>query len=342
MSETATVVAQPVPPEAQLIEMLMAPVVPRLLHVAATLKLADRLSEAPKTAEELAESTATHAPALYRLMRTLASVGVFKEDQAHRFSLSPIGETLLSGAPGRATALIIGGDLVWRSLEHALYSVQTGNTGFEKAYGKPLFNWLADQPEEAALFGETMVGFHGTEPEAVAAAYDFSRFSTIADIGGATGNMLTTILAKHPGTCGILFDLPHAVPHAGSFIQQSGMTGRIQIEAGNFFETVPTGADAYILSHVIHDWSEEQCLTILGHCRRAMNGGGRLLIVEMVLPEGDTPHFGKMLDILMLMLPGGRERTEPEYRELLEKAGFRLTRVVHTASLVSIVEAAPR
>jgi hypothetical protein len=275
-------------------------------------------------------------------MRTLASVGVFKEDQAHRFSLSPIGETLLSGAPGRATALIIGGDLVWRSLEHALYSVQTGNTGFEKAYGKPLFNWLADQPEEAALFGETMVGFHGTEPEAVAAAYDFSRFSTIADIGGATGNMLTTILAKHPGTRGILFDLPHAVPHAGSFIQQSGMTGRIQIEAGNFFETVPTGADAYILSHVIHDWSEEQCLTILGHCRRAMDGGGRLLIVEMVLPDGDTPHFGKMLDILMLMLPGGRERTEREYRELLEKAEFRLTRVVHTASLASIVEAAPR
>jgi hypothetical protein len=154
--------------------------------------------------------------------------------------------------------------------------------------------------------------------------------------------MLTAILAKHAGTRGILFDLPHAVTHARSFIEQSGMAARIQIEAGSFFEAVPAGADAYILSHVIHDWSEEQCLTILSNCRRAMNSDDRLLIVEIVLPEGDTPHFGKMLDILMLTAPGGRERTEREYKELLDKAGFRLTRVVHTASLVSIVEAVTR
>jgi hypothetical protein len=201
---------------------------------------------------------------------------------------------------------------------------------------------LADQPAAAALFGETMVGFHGTEPAAVAAAYDFSRFTTIADIGGATGNMLTAILAKHAGTRGILFDLPHAATHARSFIEQSGMTARIQIEAGSFFEAVPAGANAYILSHIIHDWGEEQCLTILSNCRRAMNNDDRLLIVEIVLPEGDTPHFGKMLDILMLMVTGGRERTEREYKELLDKAGFRLTRVVPTASLVSIVEAVTR
>jgi hypothetical protein len=322
--------------------MLMAPVVPRLIYVAAKLNLADRLSEGPKTAEELAQSTATHAATLLRLLRTLSSVGVFQEDQAQRFSLAPIGETLLTGAPGRAAALIVGGDLVWRSFEHVLYSAQTGNTGFEKAYGKPLFSWLANQPAEAALFGETMVSFHGAEPAAVAAAYDFSRFTTIADIGGATGNMLIAILAKHAGTRGILFDLPHAVTHARSFIEQSGMTARIQIEAGSFFEAVPAGADAYILSHIIHDWSEEQCLTILSNCRHAMNDDNRLLIVEIVLPEGDTPHFGKMLDILMLMATGGRERTEGEYKELLDKAGFRLTRVVHTASLVSIVEAVTR
>ena len=342
MADTATAKAQPISPEAQLIEMLMAPVVSRLLHVAATLNLADRVSEGPKTAEELAQATGTNASALYRVMRTLATVGVFQQDQAHRFSLAPVGETLRSGVTGRATALIIGGDIVWRSLEHALYSVQTGNTAFEKVHGKQLFGWLAGQPVEAELFGETMRGFHGTEPAAVAAAYDFSDFQTIADIGGATGNMLTAILDKHPGTRGILFDLPHAVPHAQTFVQQNGMAHRIQIEAGSFFDSIPAGADAYILSHVIHDWSEEQCLAILGNCRRAMDNSGRLLIVEMVLPEGDTPHPGKVLDILMLMLPGGRERTQSEYRDLLDKAGFRLGRVVHTASLVSVLEAIPR
>jgi hypothetical protein len=338
MSKTAMVM-QPLPPEAQLIEMLMAPVTPRLIYVAAKLDLADWLSEGPKTAEELAQSTATNAAMLHRLLRTLASVGVFKEDPEQRFSLEPIGETLLKGARGRAAALVIGGDLVWRSFEHVLDSIQTGSTGFEKAHGKPLFSWLAHQPAEAALFGQTMVSVHGTKPAAVAAAYDFSRFTTIADIGGATGNMLAAILAKHAGTRGILFDLPHAVTHAWSFIEQSGMTTRIQIEAGSFFEAVPAGADAYILSHVIHDWSEEQCLTILSNCRRAMNDDGRLLIAEMVLPDGDTPHFGKILDILMLMVTCGRERTEREYKVLLDKAGFRLTRVMHTASLVSIIEA---
>lgn len=317
----------------------MAPVVSRLVYLAATLNLADRVAEEPKTAEELAQATETHALSLYRMMRTLASLGVFKEDEEHRFALGPVGETLRTGAPGRATALIMGGDSVTRTLDHALYSLQTGKPGFEKSVGLPLFDWLGKHPTEASLFGEMMVGFHGSEPAAVNDAYDFSGFRMIADIGGATGNMLTTILERRPGQKGILFDLPHAVPAARVHLQQHGMADRIKVEAGSFFESVPAGADAYILSHVIHDWSEEQCLTILGNVRRAMNPDGRLLIVEMVLPGGDTPHFGKLLDMLMLMLPGGRERTEAEYSALLDKAGFRLTRVVPTASAVSIVEA---
>ena len=180
------------------------------------------------------------------------------------------------------------------------------------------------------------------EPPAVAAAYDFSVFKTIADVGGSTGNLLTTILTGIPlrEASSSTFRTWCATPP--SFIAQRGLTDRIQIETGSFFERVPTGADAYVLSHVIHDWNEEQCLTILGHCRRAMNSGGRLLLVEMVLPPGDTPHPGKMLDMAMLTIPGGEERTEAEYAPLLDKAGFRLTRVVPTASPVSIVEAAPR
>jgi hypothetical protein len=227
-------------------------------------------------------------------------------------------------------------------LDNLLYSVQTGKTGFQHSFGVPLFDWLGGHPMEAALFNQTMVGIHGMEPPAVAAAYDFSVFKTIADVGGSTGNLLATILGQHPSPRGILFDLPHVVRDAPAFLAQRGLTDRIQIENGSFFDRIPAGADAYILSHIIHDWTEEQCLTILGHCRRAMSAAGRLLLVEMVLPPGDTPHPGKMLDMAMLTIPGGEERTEAEYAALLDKAGFRLTRVVPTASLVSIVEAAPR
>jgi hypothetical protein len=341
MSE-AGVKADTLPPEAQIVEMVMAQFVSRLIHLTATLKLPDYLAGGPKTAEELAPLTSTHAPSLYRVMRTLASLGLFTEDQAHRFALQPLGEALKSGTSGHATALIMGGDMVARSLDNILYSVQTGKTGFQNSFGVPLFDWLGGHPAEASLFNQTMVGIHGMEPPAVAAAYDFSVFKTIADVGGSTGNLLTTILARHPALRGILFDLPHVVRNAPALIAQRGLTDRIQIETGSFFDRVPAGADAYILSHVIHDWNEEQCLTILGHCRRAMNPGGRLLLVEMVLPDGDTPHPGKMLDMVMLIAPGGEERTAAQYAALLDKAGFRLTRVVPTASPVSVVEASPR
>jgi hypothetical protein len=203
----------------------------------------------------------------------------------------------------------------------------------------PLFDWLSNNPEEASLFNETMVGVHGSEPPAVVAAYDFSGLTTIAHVGGGTGHRLTAILANYPESCGILFDLPHVVRDAPALIQSRGLADRVTIEAGSFFDRVATAGDAYLLSHVIHDWTEDH-LTILSHCRRAMNSGSRLLIIEMVLPVGDTPHPGKMVDMMMLVGPGGQERTEQEYGTLLGKAGLRLTRIVPTESSVSIVEAA--
>ncbi len=184
-----------------------------------------------------------------------------------------------------------------------------------------------------------MVGIHSQEPPAVAAAYDFSTFKTIIDVGGATGNMLAAILANHPGPRGILFDRPHVVSDAPALLDARGLGHRVTIEIGDFFQHVPTGGDAYILSHIIHDWNEDQCLMILGHVRKAMKPAGRLLIVEMVLASGDAPHPGKILDMVMLSQTGGEERSEAEYGHLLSKAGFRLTRVVPTASAVSIVEA---
>ena len=341
MPENAHGGAAALPPHVQVIQMATAYWASRVVYVAAKLNLADYLADGPKKADALAGPTGTHARSLYRIMRTLSSLGIFAEDAEHRFSLTPLGESLKRGAPGSAHATIVtlGSEWVWQGFEQLLYSVQTGKSACEKVLGEPAFDWLAKHPEEASLFSETMIGFHGMEPPAVAAAYDFSEIGTLVDVGGASGNLITTILAAHSRPRGILFDLPHVVKDAPALIKSRGLDNRIAIESGSFFDAVPTGGDAYTLSHIIHDWSEGQCLTILGNCRKAMNPDGRVLIIEMVLPEGNEPHPGKMLDLMMLVGPAGEERTAPEYRELLGKAGLRLTRVVPTQSPVSVVEA---
>lgn len=329
------------PPHVQVIQMGTSYWISRVVYAAAKLGLADHLAAAPKSAAELASATRTHPPSLHRLMRTLASLGILTEGKEQRFALTPLGASLRTGAPGsaRSSVLTLGSPPFLGAFDEIMHSVETGSTGFEKANGMPVFDYLAQNPEEASMFSETMVGFHGAEPAAVAAAYDFSCFETVVDVGGATGNMLAAILNRHPEPRGVLFDRPHVVVDAPALLKQRGIDERVSIEAGDFFKTVPAGGDAYLLSHVIHDWNEEQCLTILGHCRGAMKPNGRLLIVEMVLPPGDTPHPGKMLDIVMLVAPGGQERTEDEYALLLGKAGFRVVRVVPTESAVSVVEA---
>jgi len=340
---TDTHSGQALPPHAQLIQMAAASWVSATVYTAASLGLADHLAAGPKSATELADDTGTHAPSLHRLMRTLAGLGILTERDGQRFALTPLGEALKTGAPGcaRSTLLAFCGPAFWRSWEGMVHAVQTGQTGFEKVNGAPVFDYLAQHPDQAAHFSEAMVGFHGAEPPAVAAAYDFSAFGTIVDVGGATGNMLGAILSRHAAPRGVLFDRPHVVRDAPALLTAHGVQQRVTIEEGDFFAGVPSGGDAYVLSHIIHDWSEAQCLTILGHCRQAMNPEGRLLIVETVLPPGDTPHQGKLQDMVMLVVPGGEERTEAEYAALLEKARFRLKRVVPTESVVSIVEAVP-
>jgi hypothetical protein len=211
--------------------------------------------------------------------------------------------------------------------------------GFDKAHAMPFFDYLAQHTDEASLFNEMMFGLHGQEFDAVAAAYDFSTFDTIIDVGAGTGNMLAAILSRHATPRGVLFDLPHVVADAPSLLKKKGVSGRVKIESGDFFKAVPSGGDAYILSRVIHDWNENQCLAILGHIREAIKPNGRLLLVEMVLPEGDTPHRGKIFDMMMLLLTGGRERTAVEYGSLLNDAGFKLVRIVPTSSAGSVVEA---
>ena len=342
-SELPEAAAQALPPHVKLIEMGTAFLASKVVYAAAKLGLADHLDSKPMTAAELAQLIGGHAPSLHRFMRTLAGMGILSEDEAQRFALTPLGAALKTGAPGsaRSTLLTFGSPWFAGALDNLMYSLETGKTGFEKAWGMPVFGYLAQHPDEASLFSETMVGFHGQEPPAVAEAYDFSQFTTIVDVGGATGNLLAAVLARHSQSSGILFDMPHVVGDAPALLRERGVAERVSIQPGDFFKGVPEGGDAYLLSHIIHDWSEDQCVTILDNCRRAMGPNGRLLLVEMVLPAGDTPHPGKMLDMVMLVLPGGQERTEAEYEALLSKAGFRLTRVVPTASAVSIVEAVP-
>ena len=331
------------PAHVQVIQMATAIWRSRAVYAAARLGLADLLAAGPQTAAELAPLTGTHAPSLHRLLRTLASLGLFTEGEGQRFALTPLGATLQTGAPGaaRATVLTLAGDWQWQAWGAFLYSLETGKTGMEKVWGMPLFDYLAQHPEEAAAFSDAMVGFHGAEPAAVVAAYDFTRFRTLVDVGGGTGNLLTTILQATPSLRGLLYDLPHVVPATRTRVEALGLAPRCEVRAGNFFVEVPPGGDVYVLSHIIHDWDEAQCLTILRHCHQAMGPDGCLLLVETVLPPGDALHPGKLLDLLMLTVPGGVERTADEYTALLAAASFRLTRIVPTASAVSLVEAVP-
>lgn len=341
MSGQSNPPAETLPPHAQVIQMASAFWVSRIVYAATKLDLADKLASGPRSAVEIAGPAHLHAPALHRLMRSLASLGILTETEGGRFALTPLGAALQTGAPGSARASVLTLCSPWfaGAMDELVASVRTGKTAFENIHGMPVFDYLAEHPQAASLFSETMVGIHGGEPPAVAAAYDFSKFGTIVDVGGATGNMLATILARHRGPSGILADLPHVEKDAAAFLAAKGVSDRVTIEPHDFFKSVPKGGDAYILSHVIHDWSEAQCLTILGHVRKAMKPDARLLLIEMVLPAGDEPHFGKILDMVMLALPGGEERTAEQYEVLLAKAGFKLTRMVPTQSAVSVIEA---
>jgi hypothetical protein len=343
MSDSHQATSQTLPPHVQLVNMGRAFIVSKVVYAAAQLGLADELAEGPQSAAELADRLKVHAPSLHRLMRTLASLGILTEQSAQRFALTALGEALKTGAFGaaRSSLLWFGGPWVSGAWGHLMHSLETGKSGMEKASGLALFDYLAQHPEHGSLFSQMLMGLHNGEPPAVADAYNFSAFGTIVDVGGGNGNVLAAILSRHPAPRGVLFDRPHVVSEAPALLTATGVNERVTLMAGDFFQTVPAGGDAYVLSHIIHDWTEDQCLTILGHCRKALRPNGRLLIIEMVLPPGDAPHPGKLLDMTMLVMTDGQERTEAEYAALLDKAGFRLSRVVPTTSAASVVEAVP-
>ena len=337
MSQPAA--APALPPNVRVFEIAAASVAARALWAVAAAGVADHLGAEPRSADELATSVGAHAGALYRIMRLLASQGIFHEHEGRRFSQTPMSETLRSDHPTRTRAAVrmVGMSSIHSGVGRIDASLATGGTGWEAAHGEPIFDWLSRHPAEASLFNDSMIGIHGGEQPATADAYPFA--GTVVDVGGGSGNMIVNVLRQHPQARGVVYDMPHVVVEAQRRLEAEGLGGRARVEGGSFFDGVPAGGNVYILSHIIHDWDEARCVRILDHCRQAKAAGGKVLLVEMVVPPANVPHPAKMLDIVMLAVPGGQERTADEYRELLAKAGLRLTRVLPTASPVSVIEA---
>jgi len=315
----------------------------RAVYAAAQLELADFIADGQYTVENLAVATGTHAASLYRLLRALASCGVLTEVEPASFALTRLGTALRKDAPGaaRATILTLAGGWQWRAWDNFLYSLRTGQPAMLEAFGKGLFEYLAENSEDRGMFCQAMVGIHGSDGAAVVKAYDFSPLSTVVDLGGGTGMLLTTILQANEHLRGILVDLPETIPQARRLVEARGLSGRCDVVGGDFFKEVPVGGDAYILAHVVHDWTDEQALPILRNCRNAIAQNGRVLIIEAVLPPGNTPHSAKMMDLLMLTVTGGLERTGAEFSALLAAAKFKLTRIIPISDDQSVVEAVP-
>jgi hypothetical protein len=317
--------------------------VSQAIGVAAELGIADLLANGPRSSSELAQATGSHPRALYRLLRALAGVGIFTEVEPEQFGLTPMAEALQSDAPAsqRGLARLAASDANWRAWGQFGYSVRTGETAFQQVHGMDVWGYRERHPEANAIFNAAMTSNSALPAAAIAAMYDFSGFGTLMDVAGGHGLLLTTILSANSLLRGILAEQPHVVASARPIVEQSGVADRCTVVDVDFFASVPSGADAYILKSIIHDWGNERALAILKNCRAAMGQDGTLLLAEAVIPPGDTPSPGKFVDLQMMVAEGGQERTETEYRALFEAAGFRLTRIVPTRSPFSVIEGKP-
>jgi len=331
------------PPPARLLELMTGFFVSQAVWVAAKLSIPDLLADGPRRCDDLAAATQTDAASLNRVLRALASVGVFTESTPGSFALTPLAALLRSDTPDSMRSLcLIYGDESYHAWGDILHSVRTGQPAFDHQFGIDVFAYFAQHPAVGQVFNEAMIGYTNQVAGAAVAAYDFSPFRSIVDVGGGHGALLAAILGRHAAARGTLFDLPHVVAGAEPFLASAGVAPRCERIGGDFFSAVPAGGDAYLLSQILHDWDDARCLAILRRCRAAINPGGKVLVVELVLPPGDAPSFGKWLDLQMLaMAPGGRERTAAEYETLLAGAGFALGRIIPTLAGPSVVEATP-
>jgi len=327
----------------RLTEIVTAPLLGALVCEVTELGVPDQIDPgSARAVAEIASAVNCDERTLYRVMRFLASHGIFEERNRGEFALTPPAALLRSDTEDSFYAAARMFKRLFPALEEVGHSLRTGGSALTKKLGVPLFEFMMDHPDDAAIFDAAMTSFHGPEGGAMLDAYDFSGIGILADVGGGNGTLLIQMLQRHSALGGMLFDLEHVVERAKKNLQSAGVLDRCKLQAGSFFDSIPSGADAYLLRHIIHDWSDEDSVRILRNCRKAVSQDGRLLIVEPVVPEGNDPSPAKDMDMTMLVYPGGMERTAQEYGDLFEASGFRLATITPTASPVSIIEGRPK
>jgi SAM-dependent methyltransferase len=324
----------------RLLDLSEAFIYARALHLAADLRIADLLADGPLPVADLAEATGTKTTPLYSLLRVLASKAVFTELPGREFALTDAGQPLRSDHPLSVRVTTAqAGKLTARAFQHVDFAVRTGTSAFDKAFGQPVWDYLRENPGEGADFDTAMHEHSRIELAAIVAAYDFTGEGTIVDVGGGDGTLLCEVLKRTPQRTGVLFDLPHVV--ARNRVADAGLADRCTVVGGDIFTDIPAGGDVYVMKSVLHGWTDEQTVDILRGIRAGLRPGGKLLLVERVVPAGDTPHASKAFDFAMLVMAGGQERTGAEYGDLLGAAGFQVERLVPTGSVLTIVEAVP-
>ena len=330
-------------PRAVMQQMIYGFAFPPMLYVAAKLGIADLLADGPQPIDVLAAATGTQAASLYRVLRALASRGVFMQDERQRFALTPRAALLRTNVPGslRSMAVYWGSPWLWNAWSHLLDGVHTGQIAFDLAHGMSFFAYLAQHPDAAAVFNQYMAEAPMQRHAAIAASVDVAGMRLLVDVGGGHGASLSAILQAHPALRGVLFDLPQVVAGARTPLLAAGVADRCDIVEGDFFAAVPAGGDAYLLSAILHDWDDDHALQILQNCRRVMPGHGKLFVAELIVPEGNVPSHAKLVDVIMLTMLGGQQRTEAEFRALFARAGFQLTNVVPTPSGICMIEGVP-
>src|SRR6266853_1048887 len=335
-------------PQATMRDLIAAYWVSRLVYVAAKLRIADLLKDGPRSAAELAERAGVDAGAMYRVLRTLASYGLFTEKKGRRFALTPVGSTLRTDVPAsmHAFALYLIGDPVWNAWGRLEDAVHTGELPFDRIFGMPFYEYLEQHPDYLKNFGEAMTSLSGTENPEVAGVFRkihrTARFDTLVDVAGGFGSLLALVLKQNARLKGVLFDRPPVIARARNdrHVTASGIASRCTLAGGDMFESVPSGGDAYLLKYILHNWDDGHCVRLLTNCRDSMNPKGRILVADSVIPPGERPDWGKLLDIQMMVVVPGKERTKEEFAALFKRAGLKLTRIIPTNCPLSVVEGA--
>jgi hypothetical protein len=332
-------------PVQQVLQVATGYIASSALYVAISLGIPDHLADGPQSAAELARATGANEDALRRVLRLLVSLGIFSEPAPGEFGLQPAGDLLRSDVPGsmRGIGVFLPDPMHFNIYANLMDSVMTGGTAAEATLGMPIFEYFAENPEYSKVFNDAMTSMSAPVAGAAIDAYDFSRFGLIVDVAGGHGEVLMSILNACPASRGVLAEVDHVVAGAKSRIAGAGLAERCDAVDCDFFKSVPEGGDAYVMKHIIHDWDDERAELILKNIAKAMGSKrGTVVLLESVIPSGPEPDFGKFIDIEMLALPGGKERTAEEFRALFDRAGFELTNIVPTASPLAVIEAVRR